>query len=152
MIVLPPQLIEQIQAYDPTLDILWNNLKRRWIVVQKLNKLFPVTESLRGVATISGEYSNYKTMFVCELEDGTPVEPGPWIVGRIWEVAPMAQESHLIDARERAHEEMKEREFQRELEDLSDSVKSDLHAYGGISRYGGDDPRLAKKHIIIESS
>jgi len=151
MLILPTQLVDQIQAYDKSLDILWNNRLRRWVVVQKLPKSFPVVNKLRGVSTIGGEYTNYKFMFVCELEDGTPVEPGPWIVRRLWEVAPMAQESELIDERERMMEERKEREFQGDVDDLVTATQSDLRDYGGISRYGGEDSRLAKKHIVIES-
>jgi len=149
MLVLPTQLLSQIQAYDKTLDILFNSRLRRWLVVQKLNKQFPVTNKLRGVSSIAGEYTNYKLMFVCELEDGTPVEPGPWIVRRLWEVAPMAQESRLIDERERLMEERREHAFQSQLGDLESSTKADLHTYGGISQHGGEDSRLAKKHIII---
>jgi len=151
MLILPTHLLTQIKAWDKSIDILFNSRIRRWIVVQKLPKAFRVPNKLRGVSTITGEYSNYKVMFVCETDDGIPVEPGPWIVRRLWEVAPMAQESRLIEERERLVEERKEREFQSQLSDICESTKSDLHTYGGISQYGGEDRRLAKKHIIIGS-
>jgi len=151
MLILPTQLLSTIQAYDKSLDILFNSRLRRWLVVQKLPKMLRVTNKLRGVSSISGEYSNYKLMFVCETDAGLPVEPGPWIVRRLWEVAPMAQESQLIEERERLIEERKEHEFQSELASVVDSTRADLHAYGGVSQYGGEDSRLAKKHIIIGS-
>jgi len=149
MLLLPSQLLQQIQAYDKSLDLLFNGRTRRWVVVQKLPKWLPVCEKLRGVSSIHGDYSNYKFMFVCETEDGIPVEPGPWVVRRIWEVAPMAQEHRLIEERERMIEEQREAEFQREVADLCDDTRYNLDKYAGISRYGGEDARLAKRHVII---
>lgn len=149
--------VREIRAFDPTLDILWNGRIGRWVVVQKLNKWMWVTEKLRGIATIDGPKTNYKTMFVCETDppQSLPVTPaGPWIIRRICEVAPMSQEERLIANAERAQEEAEEAEFNRVLSDIQADKKTELTEYGGVGRYAdpyGCDTR-SKRHFVIASA
>jgi len=145
--------VKQLQAFDPTLDVLWNGRIGRWVVVQKLNKWMPVTEKLRGISTIAGERTQYKTMFVCELDppDSRPVTPGSWIIRRICEVAPMSQEERRIAGDEKAQEEAEERELRRILDDLSGNMRRDLRVYGGIGKNAdpfGCDLR-GKRHFVF---
>jgi hypothetical protein len=149
MRIIPPHILKMIHSYDKSLDILWNQRIGRWVVVQKLPKWMPVTDKLRGCPAISGERTNFKTMFACEYEDGLPVEPGPWIVRHIIKTAPLAAEAGLIDRMEREAEEAREREFNRILEDATENTGNELKTYGGIGNYSAEG--ASKKHFLIEA-
>ena len=141
MRILPLHLEAQIQQFDPSIYILWNRRLNRWVVVQKVNKWMAVTEKLRGCAAIQGEKTQYKTMFVCELENGLPVEPGPWIVRRLVEACPQKQEAKRIDEMEKKREEAERRAFQCDLEAVTTDLKSDLRTYSSQGK--------ARKHVVI---
>ena len=167
MRVLPVGLLEEIQRFDPTLDVFWNSRIYRWIVVQKLPGWHPVTSGLRGIPVITGERTHYKFLLCCELDPpgekkvpagrGIPVEPGNWIIKRLIEYAPQRQQEEDDDRLLRGGESMddliqrkQDEAADRHLEHVISHMGSELQIYGGVGNYSEEG--TSRKHVVIDSS
>ena len=151
-------LLKQIQAFDPAVDVFWNNRIKRWVVVQKTGKYRTPGESLRGCPAIAGEKTPYSPIFVCEWRvsdphypgGGIPCEPGVWIIRRL---AILRKYKHLserdIDRMIEKEEEEIERERSRVVDDWADDTRSNLVTYGARGNYSSEG--IGKKHIRIGS-
>ena len=123
-----------VRQYDRTIRILWNNRLKRYVVVQHLPKWMPVTAKLRGIVGLKGGRCQYKSMFVCETDEGYPVVPGAWIVRRLKEACPLAADSD--DQRreiERENEALERVRHENRLR--AHDMGKELEKYGGISKY-----------------
>lgn len=83
MAELEPRTMERVHAYDPSIEVLWNNRIGRWVVVQDLRKTphprwIPTSDKLKGVSGVN-ERTPYKALFLCEEKlvgfDPVPVKP-----------------------------------------------------------------------------
>lgn len=163
MALLPTGLLDEIQRFDPSIDLLWNGRIHRWIVVQRLPRWMPVTSGLRGCSAITGEKTQYKFLLCCEFGDhgmpagqGCPVLPGSWIIERLSTHCRQKQQEEDED-RARGGESLddvltrrRSEEADRYLEHIMEEMGHELEVYGGIGEYSEDG--ASRVHVTIDSS
>lgn len=151
--ILPPGLQDAVQRFDPSVEILWNNRIKRWVVAQFGPTLHPVVPALLGVTRITGKATHYTPIFTCELETeethvpgaGVPVEPGDWIIAKLHGLRPYKyRTAEQYDQQVKDEEYRKEQELERKLDDVFAAQKADLLKYGKK----GDDIRSARHFTI----
>lgn len=80
---LEPRTMERVHAYDPSIEVLWNNRIGRWVVVQDLQKTphprwITPSDKLVGCQEV-GEKTQFKALFLCEETlsgfESIPVKP-----------------------------------------------------------------------------
>lgn len=142
MLVLDPQLLGQLQAYDPSIEVHFNSRLYRWVVCQRTQKWYAPTESLNGVQEAAGrEKLNLKHLFTCQhptmrTESGKkiPLEPTfEMIRETLEEHYPPRQTQVWVDGEgkdpyskhEKAMEEAEARRQAIVLDELHDEFKTD---------------------------